>query len=385
MARKTYRADDLCFLLTAPDVEMGISTVGQWLDGKHMARGAMKKLFDEKLVLLNGRKTTPKEAVSVGDELRLQMPKERLDYEPMEMDLNVLYEDEDLLVLHKPIGITVNSQGQVSLANGVAQYFKDNGIKRKVRFLNRLDRDTSGCVVIAKSAVAQGFYQQQMENQTFEKWYTTKVEGVLEGSQIIDLPMRRSEDGIHQEVHPDGKMTRTAYKALGVYRLEEEPVENSDSAGSVGSQTEQSVGNKSERFVGSQTEQDSIAAESQNVALQSAETTETTAHIDGVVPQHRHVNGFSYTDILLTEHPVDRAELDTFCEEEQAQLITHVDIRLYTGKTHQIRVTMAHLGHPLVGDSLYGNAIPGRTYSLVSKRIIFSSMRTGELTVVEVQ
>ena len=374
MARKTYRADDLCFLLTAPDVEMGISTVGQWLDGKHMARGAMKKLFDEKLVLLNGRKTTPKEEVSVGDELRLQMPKERLDYEPMEMDLNILYEDEDLLVLHKPIGITVNSQGQVSLANGVAQYFKDNGIKRKVRFLNRLDRDTSGCVVIAKSAVAQGFYQQQMENQTFEKWYTTKVEGVLEGSRIIDLPMRRSEDGIHQEVHPDGKMTRTAYKALGVYRLEEELVENTDSTGSVGSTTE--------RFVGNKAEQDSTAAESQKLELQS---TETTADIDSVVPQHRHVNGFSYTDILLTEHPVNQAELETLSEAERAQLITHVDIRLYTGKTHQIRVTMAHLGHPLVGDSLYGNAIPGRTYSLVAKRIVFSSMRTGELTVVEVQ
>lgn len=374
MARKTYRADDLCFLLTAPDVEMGISTVGQWLDGKHMARGAMKKLFDEKLVLLNGRKTTPKEEVSVGDELRLQMPKERLDYEPMEMDLNVLYEDEDLLVLHKPIGITVNSQGQVSLANGVAQYFKDNGIKRKVRFLNRLDRDTSGCVVIAKSAVAQGFYQQQMENQTFEKWYTTKVEGVLEGSQIIDLPMRRSEDGIHQEVHPDGKMTRTAYKALGVYRLEEEPIENTDFTGSVGSTMERSVGNK--------IEQDSTAAGTQTLELQS---TETTANIDSVVPQHRHVNGFSYTDMLLTEHPVDRDELETLSEEERAQLITHVDIRLYTGKTHQIRVTMAHLGHPLVGDSLYGNAIPGRTYSLVAKRIVFSSMRTGELTVVEVQ
>lgn len=339
MARKTYRADDLCFLLTATDVEMGISTVGQWLDGKHMARGAMKKLFEEKLVLLNGRKTTPKEEVSVGDELRLQMPKERLDYEPIEMELTVLYEDEDLLVLHKPVGITVNSQGQVSLANGVAQYFKDNGIRRKVRFLNRLDRDTSGCVVIAKSAVAQGFYQEQMENHTFEKWYTTKVEGVLEGSQIIDLPMRRSEDGIHQEVHPDGKMTKTAFKALGIYRLEEDMVD------------------------------------------------ETPSQADGslVVPKHRQVDGFSYTEMRLTEHPVNPEELNSLTDEEKSQLITHVDIRLYTGKTHQIRVAMAHLGHPLVGDSLYGNAIQGRTYSLVAKRIVFVSLRTGELVTVEIQ
>ena len=52
--------------------------------------------------------------------------------------------------MDKPAGVTVNSKGQVSLANGVAYYFKEHGIKRKVRFLNRLDRDTTGCIVIAK-------------------------------------------------------------------------------------------------------------------------------------------------------------------------------------------------------------------------------------------
>lgn len=376
MARKTYRADDLCFLLTATDVEMGISTVGQWLDGKHMARGAMKKLFEEKLVLLNGRKTTPKEEVSVGDELRLQMPKERLDYDPIEMELTVLYEDEDLLVLHKPVGITVNSQGQVSLANGVAQYFKDNGIRRKVRFLNRLDRDTSGCVVIAKSAVAQGFYQEQMENHTFEKWYTTKVEGVLEGSQIVDLPMRRSEDGIHQEVHPDGKMTKTAFKALGIYRLEEEVLSEEDAPlGDI-------PADKGAQFNGSARVEGDAAGDT---AVEAGATETLSADNAAlVVPKHRHVDGFSYTETRLIEHPVNPEELDSLTDEEKSQLITHVDIRLYTGKTHQIRVAMAHLGHPLVGDSLYGNAIQGRTYSLVAKRIVFVSLRTGELITVEI-
>lgn len=78
-------------------------------------------------------------------------------------------------------------------------------------------------------------------------------------------------------------------------------------------------------------------------------------------------------------------ELADVTEEMKSQLVTHVDIRLYTGKTHQIRVTMAHLGHPLVGDTLYGRTIPGQTYSLVAKRIVFTSLRTDQIVSVEAQ
>ena len=85
----------------------------------------------------------------------------KIDHEPIEMNLHILYEDDDLLIVDKPAGVTVNSKDQVSLANGVAYYFKEHGIKRKVRFLNRLDRDTTGCIVIAKSGLAQSLYQQQ--------------------------------------------------------------------------------------------------------------------------------------------------------------------------------------------------------------------------------
>lgn len=306
MARKTFRSDDVNFLLMPEDVASGITTVSEWLDAKQMSRAVMKQLFQEKLVLLNGKKTKPTESVVLSDELRLQLPKEKIDYEPIEVALTILYEDDDLLILDKPVGITVNSKGQVSLANGVAQYFKDNGIKRKVRFLNRLDRDTSGCIVVAKSALAQSFYQKQIEDQRFEKWYTTTVQGRLEGVNIVELPMGRSEDGIHYEVRDDGKMTRTAYNALGIY------VE------------------------------------------------------DG-------------TELKL----VDSETLDTLSAAEQAKLVTKVDVRLYTGKTHQIRVAMAHLGHPLVGDALYGCERPGRTYQLRAKRVVFTSLRTGQMVTVE--
>lgn len=314
MSRKTYRPDDVCFLLRPEDVAAGIETVGAWLDEKHMARSVMKKLFQEKLVLLNGKKTNPKETVALNDELRLQMPKEKLDYDPVPMELVILYEDEELLILDKPVGITVNSRGQVSLANGVAQYFLDNGIKRKVRFLNRLDRDTSGCIVIAKSALAQSFYQQQIEDQRFEKWYSTVVQGVLTDTNIVELPMARGDDGIHYEVREDGKPTRTVYNGTGVFE---------------------------------------------------------------------EVEGDEIGDVKSTSYrEVSADELATMSEAEQAELVSTVDIRLYTGKTHRIRVAMAHLGHPLVGDALYGNERSGRTYELRARRVVFTSLRTGEIVTV---
>ncbi|MDU6913226.1 MAG: pseudouridine synthase, partial [Veillonella sp.] len=154
-------------------------SLGEVLDTRY-PRKSLVKLFEEKLIHINGHKATPKDAISEGDEIWIAMAKEKIDHDPIEMDLRILYEDDDLLIVDKPSGVTVNSKDQVSLANGVAHYFKEHGIKRKVRFLNRLDRDTTGCIVIAKSGLAQSIYQQQMDDNTFEKWYMATVEGIVE-------------------------------------------------------------------------------------------------------------------------------------------------------------------------------------------------------------
>lgn len=185
MARKTHRPDDIIWPVTTQDIESiqhattDAITLGQLLDTKY-PRKAMVKLFDEKLIHVNGHKATPHTEVAVDDEIWIAMAKEKIDYEPIAMDLHILYEDDDLLIVDKPAGVTVNSKDQVSLANGIAYYFKDRGIKRKIRFLNRLDRDTTGCIVIAKSGLAQSLYQQQMDDNTFEKWYMSIVEGIVE-------------------------------------------------------------------------------------------------------------------------------------------------------------------------------------------------------------
>lgn len=328
MARKTHRPDDILWTVTAADIEATRRektevTLGAVLDTRY-PRKSLVKLFEEKLIHINGHKATPKDVISEGDEIWIAMAKEKIDYEPIELDLHILYEDDDLLIVDKPASMTVNSKDQVSLANGVAYYFKENGIKRKVRFLNRLDRDTTGCIVIAKSGLAQSLYQQQMDDNTFEKWYMATVEGIVDMDEdSLVLPMDRSTDGIHYEVNPKGKETRTDYSVL--CRHSSLPVDNSV----------HKLGNSVD-----------IAQENVDIELQNVDK-----HGVNVDKSVHNSSKCGYTEVL---------------------------VRLYTGKTHQIRVAFSHIGHPLVGDTLYGAQPTGQPFQLRAQKVVFTHMRTGE-------
>lgn len=334
MARKTHRPDDILWLITESDLKAvrdtssDIVTLGAVLDTKY-PRKAMVKLFDEKLIHVNGHKATPHTEVSIDDEIWIAMAKEKIDYEPIAMDLHILYEDDDLLIVDKPAGVTVNSKDQVSLANGIAYYFKEHGIKRKVRFLNRLDRDTTGCIVIAKSGLAQSLYQQQMDDNTFEKWYMAIVEGIVESdSDSLVLPMDRSIDGIHYEVNSKGKDTRTDYTVL--HRYPNGTVDNS-------------VYNL----------QNTVDIPRENV------------------------------DSILNTVDKQGGIVDNSVHNLGNQPCTVVAVRLYTGKTHQIRVAFSYIGHPLVGDTLYGAKITGEPFALRAMKVVFTHMRSGERITVQ--
>lgn len=334
MARKTHRPDDILWLITASDLKAirdtssDIVTLGAVLDTKY-PRKAMVKLFDEKLIHVNGHKATPHTEVGVDDEIWIAMAKEKIDHEPIAMDLHILYEDDDLLIVDKPAGVTVNSKDQVSLANGIAYYFKDRGIKRKIRFLNRLDRDTTGCIVIAKSGLAQSLYQQQMDDNIFEKWYMAIVEGIVElDSDSLVLPMDRSIDGIHYEVNSKGKETRTDFTVL--HRYPDGVVDNS-------------------------------------------------------VHNLQNIVDISHENVDSTVNTVDKqgGDVDNSVHNLGNQPCTAVAVRLYTGKTHQIRVAFSHIGHPLLGDTLYGAKSTGEPFALRAIKVIFTHMRSGDRITVQ--
>lgn len=334
MARKTHRPDDILWLITASDLKAirdtssDIVTLGAVLDTKY-PRKAMVKLFDEKLVHVNDHKATPHAEVTVGDEIWIAMAKEKIDHEPIAMDLHILYEDDDLLILDKPAGLTVNSKGQVSLANGVAHYFKENGIKRKIRFLNRLDRDTTGCIVIAKSGLAQSLYQQQMDDNTFEKWYMAVVEGIIDTDEnSLVLPMAKSIDGVHYEVNPQGKETRTDFTVLHRY---------------------------------------------------------PNGVVDNSVHNLQNIVDISHENVDSTVNTVDKQgeNVGNSVHNLGNQPCTAVAVRLYTGKTHQIRVAFSHIGHPLLGDTLYGAKSTGEPFALRAIKVVFTHMRSGDRITVQ--
>lgn len=231
--------------------------------------------------------------------------------------------------MDKPAGVTVNSKDQVSLANGIAHYFMEHGIKRKVRFLNRLDRDTTGCIVIAKSGLAQSLYQQQMDDNTFEKWYMAIVEGLVESdSDSLVLPMDRSIDGIHYEVNSKGKETRTDFTVL--HRYPDGAVDNS-------------------------------------------------------VHNLQNIVDISHENVDSTVNTVDKQGgiVDNSVHNLENQPCTAVAVRLYTGKTHQIRVAFSHIGHPLLGDTLYGAKSTGEPFALRAMKVVFTHMRSGDRITVQ--
>ena len=138
---------------------------------------------------------------------------------PVKMDLNIIYEDDALLILNKPAGIPVHPSilhYTNSLSNGVKYYFDTLGLKKKLRPVNRLDRNTSGIVIFAKNQYIQECLIHQMQTKEFKKFYLAVVEGHLEKLEgTIDAPIARKENSIIERcVDENGERAVTHYKIL---------------------------------------------------------------------------------------------------------------------------------------------------------------------------
>ncbi len=218
-----------------------------------------KKLELNDKILLNGKAVKLNKSIFVGDELSIEFDEKEDEYDAVDIPIQIIYEDDNLLIVNKQPYIVVHptrSHQNNTIANGVAYYYKQNNISRKVRFVNRLDMNTSGIVIIAKNPYAHNAIANQMKSNSVEKFYYAIVEGITEKDEgIINEPiLRLNPEDIIRVVHPSGKECITEYKA-----------------------------------------------------------------------------------------------------EKRYNNMTLVKLKLITGRTHQIRVHMKHIGHPIVGDTLYGN------------------------------
>ena len=119
---------------------------------------------------------------------------------PISHKLNILYEDEYLLVINKEAGFPIHpssSHFEDTVSNFVKSYFIENNIKRKIRPVNRLDRDTSGITIFAKSDYIQDILIKEMNSKTFKKNYIAITEGIPDKSEgLIDAPIARKYGSI---------------------------------------------------------------------------------------------------------------------------------------------------------------------------------------------
>lgn len=236
-------------------------------------------------VYINGEPVHMRALVRNGDTVEVNFPAE--DSEniiPINMDLDILYEDDRILVVNKPTNMPVHpSRGNhlPTLANGVRSYLDAPFVFRSI---TRLDRDTSGIVLIAKDRLSAAMLSEAMKKGEIGKVYLARVVGVPEHSKgRIEAPIEREEAGsIKRTVRPDGKPSITEYEVLSI-----------DNDGNA----------------------------------------------------------------LLRIYPI-------------------------TGRTHQIRVHMSHIGHPLKGDFLYGERILGDTYRLHCTELSFPHPSSGEILTI---
>lgn len=143
------------------------------------------KLKTNQKIYKNGNIVSVHEIVNLNDKIEVffDFNEDNSNIVPTKMDLDILYEDEWLLILNKPHGVPIHPSRmhyEDSLSNGVSYYFDKINLNKKIRPVNRLDKDTSGIVIFAKSEYIQECLVRQMKDKVFKKEYIAIVDGLLE-------------------------------------------------------------------------------------------------------------------------------------------------------------------------------------------------------------
>jgi len=162
----------------------------------------ISKLKNSKQIYLNNAPTFVNQKIEIGDVILIDLDFEETSDNilPTKIDLDILYEDDGLLIINKPPFMPVHpsmDHFEDSLSNGIKYYFNSIGLKRKIRPVNRLDKNTSGIVIFAKNEYMQECLIKQMKSGNFKKEYLALVDGIIDKEyQVIDAPIARKDASI---------------------------------------------------------------------------------------------------------------------------------------------------------------------------------------------
>ncbi len=192
------------------------------------SRAIIQKMIIDEKVLVNGKKTKNSYKVTTGDVITIEdsEPKEDFKLKPQKISLDVIYEDDDIIIINKEKGMVVhpgNGNPDGTLANAILERCKDSlsGIGGVVRpgIVHRIDKDTSGLVIVAKNDNAHLNISKQIQERKVTKTYIALVRGnIKENEATINMPIGRStQDRKKMAVTKKGKEAITHFKVLKRY------------------------------------------------------------------------------------------------------------------------------------------------------------------------
>ena len=186
-----------------------------------MSDRLLLKLKTYKKLYINNQIVPINAKINVNDviKINLDFEEDNSNIIPTKMDLNIIFEDDSFLILNKPSSLATHPSilhFDNSLLNGIKYYYDSIGLQVKLRPINRLDRDTSGIIIIAKNQYVQECLIKQMKANIFKKEYLTLVEGHLKNSSgVINVPIARKENSIIERcVSNDGVQAITHYSVI---------------------------------------------------------------------------------------------------------------------------------------------------------------------------
>ncbi|MCK5003376.1 MAG: 23S rRNA pseudouridine(1911/1915/1917) synthase RluD [Gammaproteobacteria bacterium] len=189
------------------------------------SRNRLKQWLLEGQILLDGQTAKPKTKV-YGDQ-QLQLNIKAVDVDDVcvaeDIPLNIVYQDDSLIVVNKPAGLVVHPAAghrQGTLQNALLFFDKTLADVPRAGIVHRLDKDTSGLMVVARTLASHKYLVNQIQQRDVHREYQTLVHGVMTGGGTVDQPIgRHAHDRIRMTVREDGRPSVTHYRVLDRYRV----------------------------------------------------------------------------------------------------------------------------------------------------------------------
>ena len=192
------------------------------------SRTAIQRLIDEDKIKVNGKKEKSSYKVQNGDKIEIEEePAKEIELKAQDIPLEILYEDNDIIVVNKPKGMVVhpaNGNPDGTLVNAIMSICKESlsGIGGEIRpgIVHRLDKNTSGAIIIAKNDKAHIALSDELKNHEIKKTYIALVRGIVkENNATINMPIARSKkDRKKMDVDKNGKEAITHFKVIKRYQ-----------------------------------------------------------------------------------------------------------------------------------------------------------------------